>query len=184
MKKLTENELRNKVVKYLNAKGIPIVLTENNKVIWNYNPHYSNYTIQLSFERKDYNDGISNIIKYYSNINVTGIGRRRTSIADGFCLKVYRTLIWIKEELDKFAEDVKKKIDMKNHYCTELEMYYKKIYSRVSVNATKYQNEIDISINCNDAKSSVHYSMVFKDNKYYLNRKIVDYDVSPYFIIE
>ena len=106
---------------------------------------------------------INNLIKYYVNINVRGIGRRKNTIGDGYCLKVYRTLSWIKEELDKIAEEEKNKIEQKTKYCTELESYYKKLYNRVSISTSKSGESnggeiVSINISCSDADSYVNYS--------------------------
>ena len=182
-KQLNRTEIIDKTVKYLNSKGISIAVKDD-EIVWNYEPHYSKFRIKLYLEKKNWNDEQPNLIKYYVNINVRGIGRRKNTIGDGYCLKVYRTLSWIKEELDKIAEEEKNKIEQKTKYCTELESYYKKLYNRVSISTSKSGEIVSINISCSDADSYVNYTMTYKDNKYYLNNRLENFEKPISFNIE
>jgi len=184
-KQLTEIEIKHKIVKYLNAKGIVISVDSDEKIIWYYEPHYSKFTVKLYFEKKDWNDDQNNIIKYYPSHNVSGLHRRKTSIKySGYCLKIYKILMLCKEQFDKIAESEKKRIDQKTKYCTELESYYKKFYRSVNVSTSKNGETVDISINCYNDNSSVYYQIIYRDNKYYLTNRREDYHESPTIIVE
>ena len=173
MKKLTEIEIKKKIVDYLNKKGITITLTETGNLIWYYKKHYSEFTIRLLVERKNWKDYNVNIINYSVSENIRGLRRRRTSINDGFCLSIYKNLIWIQQQLDPIAENVRVKTDDKIKYCTELEIYYKKIHKNVSISVSKGSNNIhSITINGYDsANNTTYYNLTYSDNKYYLDWK-------------
>ena len=184
-KQLTELEIKNKIVKYLNGKGIVISVDSDERIIWYYEPHYSKFTVKLYFEKKDWNDPQNNIVRYYTSHNVAGLHRRKTSLKySGYCLKIYKILMLCKEQLDRIAESEKKRIDQKTKYCTELESYYKKFYKSVNISTSKYENSVDITINCHNDDSSVYYEIVYKDNKYYLTNRREEYSKSPTFILE
>lgn len=185
-KQLSEIEIKNKIVKYLNAKGIMISIDSDERIIWYYEPHYSKFTVKLSFEKKDWNDDQNNIVRYYTN-NVSGLHRRKTSLKySGYCLKIYKILMICKEELDRIAKSQKNIIDQKTKYCTELESYYKRFYKQINISTSKYPESelIDISINCYGDNSSVYYQILYKENKYYLMNRQEEYQESPTFIIE
>lgn len=184
-KELTEIEIKQKIVKYLNAKGIIVSINSDEKIIWYYEPHYSKFTVNLYFERKNWNDEENSIIKYYTNYKVKGLHRRKTSIRySGYCLKIYNILMLCKEEFDKIAEAEKKRIDQKTKYCTELESYYKRFYKNVNISTTKYSEVIGININCQNDDSSVYYQIIYKDNKYYLTNRKEEYQEQPIFMIK
>jgi len=182
-KQLNRTEIIDKTIKYLNSKGISIAVKED-EIVWNYEPHYSKFRIKLYLEKKNWSDEQPNLIKYYVNSHVRGIGRRKNTISDGYCLKVYRTLMWIKDELDKVAEEEKNKIEQKTKYCTELESYYNKLYKRVSISTSKNGEMISINISCTDNNSYVNYNMTYKDNKYYLNNRLENYETPITFNVE
>jgi hypothetical protein len=172
MKKLTDIEIKNKIVTYLGKKGITITMTEHGNLFWYYKKYYSDFTIRLLLERKKWNDENINLIKYSVNeFSIRGISRRKTSINDGFCLSLYKNLIWIQQQLDTIAENTKIKTDDKIKYCTELEMYYKKIHNNVNISVSKGSNNTyNISISgYNNHNNSVYYTMTYSDNKYYLD---------------
>lgn len=185
MKKLSEmseTEIKTKLVKYLNDKGIGMVLTDNGKLIWNYEPHYSQFEIRLNYTYKNDNE---QIIFYSLNTFVNkNFQRRKTSIGNRFCLKVYRNLQIIKEEYDKIAMSNKRAVDTKTKYCTELEMYYKRLYDRIDISASKQIDDtITISISCyNGYNAAAYYALTVKNNKYYITHKI-DY-LKDVFIVD
>lgn len=178
MKKLTKPEAREYLIKYLAKKGINLSLNEYNNLIWIYKSHYSEFIIKIYIEPKDgWSDESGLIIKYYSSY-AEQLGRRKTAVTDGFGLKVYKNLIFIKEQLDKRAEQLKETIDRKKKYCTELEIYYKKIHKRVEISTSKNRDEsISININAYDDNKSTSYSMTYKDNRYYLNGKYTNSEI-------
>jgi hypothetical protein len=177
MKKLTKIEIKNKIIKYLKNKGIEVALNEDQNLVWNYEPYYSKYTVKIYVEDKNYNSGDFKVT-YYSSSHVKGIKRRKTAVTDGFCLKIYRNLMWIKEQLDVYANEVKAKTDIKIKYCTELEIHYKKLYKHVDVRSEKnFDNTIDININCYDNSNNCYYSITYKENRYYLNHKTENLEI-------
>jgi hypothetical protein len=172
MKKITEVEIKNKLIKYLSNKGIQVSISQTHELTWYYEPFYSKYIIRLHIEEK-YG---KYIIQYSVNEYIKGINRRKTTVNDGFCNKVYNNLIHFKGELDKLAEIERDAIDTKTKYCTELEKYYKKLYERVDITTrTVKQNHgiyVGINISCYDGyKQSAAYSIYFDRNKYYLMQK-------------
>ena len=48
MKKLSKTEIKNKLIKYFNKKGVELV-EDRNDLIWLYNIHYSTYKVELCF---------------------------------------------------------------------------------------------------------------------------------------
>lgn len=185
-KDLSKKELAEVIIKYLNKKGINLVF-EDDSLYWKYEKYYSKFSTELVFDKKDYyNDKYYNIIKYHNLAYYNGINKRRTSISDGFCLKIYKNLMWIKEKMDKSAEKEKIKIDTKTKYCTELETYYKKLYKYVRINVgIEDNNIIPIDITCSDKDTVVYYSMFYKNNKYYLTSELENYEESQIsFIID
>ena len=174
MKNLTEIEKKNKIIEYLKKKGFDFILNDSNRLFWQYKQHYSSYTVELYFS--------GDIIKYYVSKNLRGIGRRRTSTNNNTCcLKIYKDLVWIKEELNKCANETKKSIDTKNFYCTELERYYKRTYSTVSISAYDYGNSVSIGVYCKNDKSSFSISITVKNNKHYLESLQEDFIKKPTF---
>jgi hypothetical protein len=179
MKKLSEMsemEIKTKLVKYLNEKGIDMIINDNGKLIWTYEPHYSKFEIRLNYTYKNENDN-DPIIFYSPNTFVNkDFHRRKTSINNSYCLKVYRNLQIIKEEYDKIAVANKRVVDTKTKYCTELEKYYERLYDRVDITTSKQIDDtISISISCyNGYTASAFYNILFKNNKYYITHK-VDY---------
>lgn len=168
----TKQEIKENLIKYLAKKGIELSLNENNSLVWVYKVHYSTFTTKLFIEAKDgWNENSGSVIKYYCSY-AEGLGRRKTAVNSGFGLKVYKNLMFIKEQLDKKAEQVKETVDRKKQYCTELEMYYKKIHKRVDISTSKNNDgSISITISGYDDQKSTYYSILFKDNRYYLNSK-------------
>jgi hypothetical protein len=164
MKKLTEKEIKEKIIKYLGKKGITAIINDDNELVWNYTPYYSKYRVELSIGRKDpWKENSEYVVKYHTSIYICGLNRRKTSVNDGFCLKIYRNLLWIKRHLDEDALEHKEKIDTKNKYCTELEMYYKKIHKSVSVASNKNSdNSVNIFVSCYDENMSTYYLVKIK----------------------
>ena len=168
MKKITEIDFKNKLIKYLSSKGIEISISETGVLSWYYEPFYSKYLIKLHFEEK-YG---KYLITYSVNEYMKGINRRKTTVNTGFCTKVFNNLIHFKEELDKLAEIERETIDTKTKYCTELESYYKRTYEKVEISTRIQKARIDIGINCYDGfKHKASYSIYYDRNKYYLMQK-------------
>jgi hypothetical protein len=176
MKTLTRTEIQNKIITYLGKKGIIITISENDELTWNYKQHYTVFSVRLYLEKKNYSDQQPNLIRYYPSERIKGFSRRRTSVNSGFCLKIYRDLMLIKPKFDEIAEKIKLKEDVKIRYCTELELHYKKLYKYVGISTSKYENIVNIDMSCSNSNSSVYYSITYKDNKYYLNRKTEHFD--------
>ena len=169
MKTLTRIEIQEKIVKYLKGKDIDITLT-NSGGLWCYKKDYNEFRVTLDVT---YNNDDKFIIRYYINYSIEGIRRRRTIASGNFCLKMFTNLMWIKKHLDIIADDNKIKIDTKNKYCTELEMYYKKMYKNVQISINKQSDSnYNISINGYDDKGgNTSYSITLSNNKYYLDNK-------------
>ena len=121
---MTCDEIKNKILKYLNKKGIDIIL-DNNRLIWNYNIHYSKFVVQLYFQSIDRDKGHYSIT-YSSSYSIQGIRRRKNSTVRNYCIDIYRNLSYFQGELNKRAEVIKNEIDNKNKYCLEIESHYKK----------------------------------------------------------
>jgi hypothetical protein len=170
MKKLSKIEIKNKITKYLNNKGIPIILTDSDNLIWNYEPHYSKFLNKIYI---DYNNE-SCYIKYFSDSYPANISRKKTKVTDGFCIKIYRNLMLIKEKCDEIAEKIKISTETKNKYCIELELYYKKLYTNVEIATYVNIDYIRINVNCYniDYRYAVYYTILYRNNKYNLKNKI------------
>ena len=106
MKTLSKIEIKEKIVKYLENKGICIELTDYDNLIWHYKKEDSEFTITLNINSRNcnYNDD-KYIIKYYSSHLIEGIRKRRTLAYGSFCISVYNNLIWIRGYLDQIAKE-------------------------------------------------------------------------------
>lgn len=167
------DEIKNKILKYLNSKGIEIIL-ENNILIWNYNIYYSKFTVQLYFESIDYDKGHYSITYNSSYYSIQGLKRRRTSTLGNYCANIYKNLIFIQDKLNERAETIKKEMDNKNNYCLEIESHYKKIHRSVNLSSYQYADDnINICVYCYDNNKNVDYSIFYdkKINKYFLESK-------------
>ena len=172
MKELSEIEIKNKIIKYLNNKGIVITFNKSNDLIWNYEPHYSKFKIDLYFNRIKSTYSIRYYVNY-SHYKLKNLKRRKTSISNGYCLKIYKNLIWLKEKLDIIATEIKKEADNKNKYCTELESYYFRKHKSVYIKTNILSDDsININIDCYDEDKSTFYYIIYKNNKYYLISKV------------
>ena len=153
MKIMTKKEITEKLINYLNKKGIKLKFKENSAddiiLCWNYNQHYSNFTITLYLN--SYGEKSKLIFKYYSTVHIEGLYRKRTSINSGFCLKIYNDLMSFKPILDQKAEEIKIATDNKIKYCTELELHYKEKHKNISISVDKFAGDfINISIYAHD----------------------------------
>ena len=171
MKTLTKKETQDKIIKYLGKKGMILIIDGTGELIWNYKQHYKEFSVRLYLEKKNYSDEQPNLIRYYPSERIKGMNRKKTTINSGCCLKIYKDLTWIKPKFDEIAEKDKIVIDNKTKYCTELELHYKKLYNYVSITTSKYDEIVNININCSNNNNSVYYMITYKNNKYYLNRK-------------
>lgn len=166
-------EVKKKLVEYLNKKGIDASIEEYESLIWIYKTCFSTFKISLSFDKKDYDDDFYTIKYYISNYNIDGIKKRRTRTnTNNFQYNVYINLINIKSALDLIANAEKIKIDSVNRYCSELSSYYKKLHDKVNVSTTEYPDKINITVTTHDKNISTYYTIILKDNKYYLFHKI------------
>lgn len=169
------DEIKDKLLKYLNKKGIEIILN-NDRLIWNYENNYSKFKIELNFETIKYKEEEYYSITYYCSSN-TGwyldVKRRKTSTLGNYCLNVYKTLIYIKIESDKKSELVKTETDNKNKYCLEIEAHYKKIHNRVNVTTYEYSDYVSINVHCYDNYKPTDYNILYDKtkNKYFLENK-------------
>jgi len=159
-------EIQNKVINYLNKKGIS-VSQQGETLIWNYSPHYSEFRIKIYFGKKMYYSDY-NIITYGTNNYLNGINKKKTTISNGFCYRMYKILMLIKKELDENAEKYKKEVDLNTKYCTELERYYKRSYNSVTLSTHKNEDKVEIFVNCTDSTKRISHRIIVKDNTYFL----------------
>lgn len=164
---MTEKEIKIKIINYLSKKGLNVMLDKyGDDIVWNYNILYSEFNTRLSFySKKLYSENEKDFyIDYYSNAHKL----KKTVLSGNYCLRIYKKLLIIKEELDKIAEKNKNFIDTKNKYCTELESYFKSKHQSVDISTYIETNSISIIINCYDPNVRTYYRIRYMNNKYYL----------------
>jgi hypothetical protein len=54
MKKLSEQEIKDKIISYLSKKNIHVITKNGNNLAWNYKTLYSDFEITLYLTKKSY----------------------------------------------------------------------------------------------------------------------------------
>ncbi len=172
---MNKEEVKESLIKYLNKKGIEIQHDEDN-LIWKCESNGYIYNVSIYINSKSSNDLSGFIIRYYTN--QFHLKRKKTSVAVGFGLKVYKNLIFIKEKLDKISYDLKNENNRIKKYCLELENYYKRKHNRVTISTNEnFDKTISIYVNCYDNVKTFYYHIIFDNNRYYLYNKITNCEI-------
>lgn len=169
---MTNSDIINGIKNYLDNKkfDFKIKCIGENNILFTYNYLNINFIIDIFLVLKDKEI----FIKYLSNTEVLNINRLRNSSNNkNYCRNVYNNLNYIKSELNRYAS-IKNTLDNnRNKYCLELESYYKKIHSNISIMVEKseFSDTIDIIIIGKDRNKTTYYNISYINNKYFLDSK-------------
>ena len=166
------SEIQQKIIKYFSKKNIEIIINEYNNLIWNYNSHYSNFSVILYCQQREYDDEFYTI-SYHVNGASIKTYNKRTKATKNFCLTLYKNFLGFKKIFDENADKSKIDIDIKNKYCTELSRYYSRKHHKIGIEVSNDFDAINIYITGYDQKfkHEAYYSIKYKDDKYYLISK-------------
>lgn len=163
------------LINYLSKKNFHLEKNESyNELIFVYKKHNLELKVILYFEYNYSSEFYT--IRYYNNMGINVKGRK-TKATGSFSYRVYKNLQYIISKFEPIAEEGKKIKDKEKKYATELLSYYKKIHKYVNIDIydSNYDNSITIYIHTSDDDKRTNYVIIYKDNKYFLKSKTIEY---------
>jgi len=165
-------ETQEKIIKYFSKKGINIIINEYYNLVWNYKIHYSDFSVILYFQQKEYDDDFYTITYHVVGANIRTYNKK-TKASKNFCYTLHKNFLVFQKIFDEHANILKVDTDIKQDYCIELTRYYSRIHHKIIIDVSKRLDEIDINITGYDCKfkPETYYSIKYKNDKYYLMSK-------------